>query len=128
CNTLKEIRLRSEVGATTYQYLYAGNFTNISPLPWLGAYHTAELPLVFGTYGIEGPSTKFERIVSQRMQDQYLRFASEPVHGLEDVGWPAAQAKLDGSKVVKWAANGAIEQIVAAKEMVEECFKNGFAV
>ncbi|KAM0350705.1 hypothetical protein ACHAPU_003199 [Fusarium lateritium] len=128
CNTLKEIRLRSEAGATTYQYLYAGNFTNISPLPWLGAYHTAELPLVFGTYGIERSSTKFEHKVSERMQDQYVRFASDPVNGLKDVGWPAAQAKLDGSKFVKWAANGTIEQIAGAKKMVEECTKNGFAV
>ncbi|KAF5664108.1 triacylglycerol lipase v precursor [Fusarium heterosporum] len=128
CKTLREIRLRSEAGATTYQYLYAGNFTNVSPLPWLGAYHTAELPLVFGTYGSEGSSTKFERSVSERMQDQYLRFASDPVHGLKEVSWPAAQSKLDESKLVKWAANGEIESIAGVKEMVEECIKNGFEV
>ncbi|KAM0245210.1 hypothetical protein ACHAP5_005605 [Fusarium lateritium] len=128
CTTLKEARLRSEAGATTYQYLYAGNFTNISPPPWLGAYHTAELPLMFGTYGIEGPSTKFERSVSERMQDLYVKFASDPVHGLKDAGWPAAEAELGRSKLVKWAANGKVEQIVGVKEMVEECVENGFAV
>ncbi|KAM0193417.1 hypothetical protein ACHAPI_007736 [Fusarium lateritium] len=128
CTTLKEARLRSEAGATTYQYLYAGNFTNISPLPWLGAYHTAELPLIFGTYGIEGPSTKFERSVSERMQDLYVKFASDPVHGLKNAGWPAAQAEPGKSKLVKWAANGKVEQIASVKEMVGECVENGFAV
>lgn len=128
CTTLKETRLRAEVGAATYQYLYAGNFTNISPLPWLGAYHTAELPLIFGTYGDEGPSTKFERRVSERMQDLYLRFASDPAHGLDKAGWPVAESKLERSKLVKWAADGKVEQIVGVQNLVNECIKNGFAV
>ncbi|KAF4475771.1 triacylglycerol lipase V precursor [Fusarium agapanthi] len=128
CTTLKENRMRSEAGARTFQYLYAGNFTNISPLPWLGAYHTAELPLIFGTHEIEGPSTKFERKVSERMQDLYLRFASDPVHRLEKDGWPATQAQLGRSKLVKWAGNGKVEQIVGAKKLIDECAKNGFAV
>ncbi|KAG5771825.1 hypothetical protein H9Q72_001760 [Fusarium xylarioides] len=128
CTTLKENRQRYEAGAKTFQYLYAGNFTNISPLPWLGAYHTAELPLIFGTHDIEGPSTKFERKVSERMQDLYLRFASDPVHGLERDGWPAAQAQLGRSKLVKWAGNGKVEQIIGAKKLIDECTRNGFAV
>ncbi|KAF4454244.1 hypothetical protein F53441_3244 [Fusarium austroafricanum] len=128
CTTLKEIRLRSEAGAITYQYQYAGNFTNISPLPWMGAYHTAELPLIFGTYGIDGPSTEFERQVSERMQDLYVKFASDPARGLAKAGWPAANAQLGRSKLVKWAGNGKIEQIFEAKKLVDECVKNGFAV
>ncbi|KAF4969075.1 hypothetical protein FSARC_3637 [Fusarium sarcochroum] len=128
CTTLKDIRLRSQAGAKTYQYLYAGNFTNVSPLPWLGAYHTAELPLIFGTYGIEGPSTRFERKVSERMQDLYLRFASDPAHGLDEAGWPAADARLDRSKIIEWAKDGKVEQTINAKNLVDECVKNGFAV
>ncbi|QPC70909.1 hypothetical protein HYE68_001661 [Fusarium pseudograminearum] len=128
CTTLKEIRLRAEAGATTYQYLYAGNFTNISPLPWLGAYHTAELPLVFGTYETEGPSTKFERIVSERMQDLYLKFTSDPMHGLEKSGWPRAESQLKRSKLVKLAADNKIEQVVSVRNLVDECAQNGFVV
>ncbi|KAM5350441.1 hypothetical protein ACJ41O_006946 [Fusarium nematophilum] len=128
CTTLREIRLRSEAGATTYQYLYAGNFTNISPLPWLGAYHSAELPLVFGSYGSEGPSTGFERRVSERMQDLYLGFAADPEEGLKKAEWPRAVAQLDKSKIVKWAAGYKVEQVVSAKGMVEECIKNGFDI
>ncbi|KAF5624570.1 triacylglycerol lipase V precursor [Fusarium sp. NRRL 52700] len=128
CTTLEENRLRSKAGARTFQYLYAGNFTNVSPLPWLGAYHTAELPLIFGTHDIEGPSTKFERKVSERMQDLYLRFISDPVHGLEKDGWPVAQAQLGRSKLVKWAGNGKVEQIIGAKKLIDECTSNGYPV
>ncbi|CAF3468566.1 hypothetical protein FGSG_03583 [Fusarium graminearum PH-1] len=128
CTTLKETRLRAEAGATTYQYLYAGNFTNISPLPWLGAYHTAELPLVFGTYETEGPSTKFERRMSERMQDLYLEFASDPSHGLEKSGWPRAESQPERSKLVKLAADNKVEQVFSAKKLVDECVQNGFAV
>ncbi|KAH7236714.1 Alpha/Beta hydrolase protein [Fusarium redolens] len=128
CTTLKENRLRSEAGARTFQYLYAGNFTNISPLSWLGAYHTAELPLIFGTHDIEGPSTKFEQKVSERMQDLYLKFASDPAHGLEKDRWPAAQAQSGRSKLVKWAGNGKVEEIVDAKKLTDECTRKGFAV
>ncbi|KAF9772109.1 hypothetical protein IL306_010226 [Fusarium sp. DS 682] len=128
CTTLKEIRLRSEAGATTYQYLYDGNFTNISPLPWLGAYHTAELPLIFGTHDIEGPSTKFEWSVSERMQDLYIEFANDPAHGLEKVEWPAVKAQSGRSELVKWAGNGKVEQIVDVKSLINECARNGFEV
>ncbi|WAO96357.1 Carboxylic ester hydrolase [Fusarium falciforme] len=128
CTTLKEVRLRSKAGATTYQYLYAGNFTNISPLPWLGAYHTAELPLMFGTCEIDGPSTPFQRRVSKRMQDLYLKFAIEPAHGLEEAGWKPATEVLDRSRIVEWGADGKVEQALSAKRLRDECIKNGYAV
>ncbi|KAK8082796.1 Acetylcholinesterase [Apiospora saccharicola] len=49
------------LGLSTYRYEYAGNFSNISPLPWVGATHSAELPLLFGThYEYRGNSTAFE--------------------------------------------------------------------
>ncbi|KAF5494471.1 Acylcarnitine hydrolase [Colletotrichum siamense] len=128
CTTLEEVRLRSEAGATTYQYLYAGNFTNISPLPWLGAYHTAELPLIFGTHDIDGPSTDFEKRVSERMQDLYLQFAIDPENGLRSAGWPAATAQLNQSRLIEWAAGHKAEQVITAEALREECVRNGFAV
>lgn len=128
CTTLREVRLRAEVGATTYQYLYAGNFTNISPLPWLGAYHTAELPLVFGTYGINGESTEFEHRVSRKMQDRYLEFATDSLRESKHTGWPTTMAESEKSKIVKWAADNKVEQVVGAKGLRDECVENGFMV
>jgi len=55
----------------TYRYQYLGNFTNVSPLPWMGAYHSSELPLLFGThYEFRGNSTEYEYQVSHFMEGQ----------------------------------------------------------
>lgn len=82
---------RDEFGYTTYRYLYAGNFSNISPLPWVGATHSgmnplslsfdlmttlthfiAELPILFGThYEYRENSTDFEWEVADSMQGMF---------------------------------------------------------
>ncbi|KAK6432377.1 hypothetical protein LTR95_011455 [Oleoguttula sp. CCFEE 5521] len=63
----------------TYRYQYAGNFSNVSPLPWMGAYHSSELPLIFGThYEFRGNSTEYEYEVSHFLEALWLSFASNP--------------------------------------------------
>ncbi|KAI1173433.1 Alpha/Beta hydrolase protein [Nemania sp. FL0916] len=116
CTTLEDVRLRASVGATTYQFLYGGNFSNISPVPWLGAYHTADLPMVFGTYGLEGPSTSFEEQVSHRMQDLYLEFIKDPAQGLKRAGWPPATGELQEPDIMAFAVDNNLEQLVSANE------------
>ncbi|KAI1076456.1 Alpha/Beta hydrolase protein [Whalleya microplaca] len=109
--TTREVSLRAAVGATTYQYLYAGNFSNVSPRPWLGAYHTAELPMVFGTYNISGaPATNFQVRVSERMQDLYLAFARDPKNDLKELEWPLASGVANRPEIMEWAADGKVEQ------------------
>lgn len=39
---LKPSRMRLQNNIPTYRYIYHGNYTNISPVPWLGAYHGSE--------------------------------------------------------------------------------------
>jgi carboxylesterase type B len=116
CTTLQETRLRAGVGATTYRYFYAGNFTDISPRPWLGAYHTADLPMVFGTFGIEGPATLFEKHVSERMQDLYLEFLKDPLNGLKRAGWPEATGVLDNLDIMAFAAGGKLERVATGNQ------------
>ena len=36
-------RQRLEAGIPTWRYLYHGNWSNLSPTPWLGAYHSSKL-------------------------------------------------------------------------------------
>ncbi|KAG8679831.1 hypothetical protein FRC09_018681, partial [Ceratobasidium sp. 395] len=48
CPTSKNAGLRAQAGIPTYRVRYGGNFTNISPYPFLGTYHGAELPMIFG--------------------------------------------------------------------------------
>ena len=87
-------RNRVDNGLTTYRYFYSGNFSNVTPAPWLGATHSSkcneahvpfillvdktnsrlppllgELPLIFGTHDqYNGNSTEFEWNVSHVMQ------------------------------------------------------------
>ncbi|KAH6889353.1 Alpha/Beta hydrolase protein [Thelonectria olida] len=79
CPVVKEIHNRLKYGYETYRYHYSGNFSNISPLPWIGATHSAELPLLFGThYEYRGNSTEFEWEVSYGMEALWLSYASNP--------------------------------------------------
>ncbi|CAO2655097.1 Nn.00g101610.m01.CDS01 [Neocucurbitaria sp. VM-36] len=88
CYAALESALRSETGTRTFRYYYEGNFSNISPAPWMGAYHNSELPLVFGTHSnFRGMSTEFERRVSEDMQDMWASFLEDPQHGLDRYGW-----------------------------------------
>ncbi|KAI1819482.1 Alpha/Beta hydrolase protein [Xylaria intraflava] len=111
CTALQDAKLRAGVGATTYRYLYGGNFSNISPVPWLGAYHTADLPMIFGTYGLEGPSSVFEEQVSQRMQDMFLDFIQDPAEGLKRAGWPPVTGELGDSDIMAFAVDGVLAQL-----------------
>ncbi|ETS86279.1 hypothetical protein PFICI_00107 [Pestalotiopsis fici W106-1] len=71
----------------TYLYQYGGNFTDLSPLFWQGAYHMSELPQVFGTRGLfNGAASSFEVETSNTMQDMWLAFAKDP-QGAESGGW-----------------------------------------
>lgn len=110
---------RYAVNATTYRYYYAGNFTNISPRPWEGAYHSSELPLIFGTHSLfRGESTPFEYAVSYRYQDLYLAFANDPANGLAAQGWPAY--KPNGS-VLKIGDDGLVTQLMDVKILQDLC-------
>ncbi|KAH6670031.1 para-nitrobenzyl esterase [Halenospora varia] len=109
---------RYAANATTYRYYYTGNFTNISPRPWEGAYHSSELPLIFGTHDIANPSTDFEYAVSNRMQDLWLAFMRDPVGGLPGQGWLAA---VPGGSAIEFAWDGQVVGSVAMSEFDERC-------
>lgn len=90
CSTAREVRDRQAQNLTTYRFQYDGNFSNISPLPWMGAYHSGDLPMLFGTYNdFRGNGTAFETATSEAMQDLWLAFAKDPEMGLQGMGWPA---------------------------------------
>ncbi|KAK4565655.1 hypothetical protein LTR86_003503 [Recurvomyces mirabilis] len=69
CPSAAEVQRRELVGLTTYRYQYSGVFNNTSPVGWFGAYHSSELPLLFGThYEYRGNSTPYEYEVSHFME------------------------------------------------------------
>ncbi|KAH8663828.1 Alpha/Beta hydrolase protein [Ilyonectria robusta] len=77
CPAYKTSSNRLAAGLDTWRYEYRGNFSNVSPVPYIGAYHSSELPMIFGTHGLfRGPSTKLEKATSAAMQDAYLTFTA----------------------------------------------------
>ncbi|KAF2769024.1 acetylcholinesterase [Teratosphaeria nubilosa] len=88
CPATESTRLRQQTDLTTYRYLYSGNFSNISPRNWMGAYHASELPMLMGTHpNFRGDSTPLEYQTSFAMQDAWVAFASDPVNGLKAQDW-----------------------------------------
>ncbi|KAB2571009.1 putative secreted lipprotein [Lasiodiplodia theobromae] len=87
CPLVQSTNDRTAAGYNVYRFWYDGNFTNISPLPWMGAFHCSELPLLFGTHpNFRGNSTPFEYAVSESMQDLWVEFARDPSGFTEH--WP----------------------------------------
>jgi carboxylesterase type B len=83
--------LRKGTESKTYRYLYAGNFSNVSPRSWMGAYHDSDLPMVMGTWNdfrtIAGAELALQRKVSEEMQDLVLAFMRDPTQGGNREGW-----------------------------------------
>ncbi|KAJ5100308.1 hypothetical protein N7456_006360 [Penicillium angulare] len=135
CPVAVEVKNRNMAGITTYRYQYAGNFSNISPLPWFGAYHSSELPMVFGThYEYRGPSTQFEWDVSYAMQALWLSFVEDPSRGparlaLDGVAgnpnnasyfaWP--EFKQGSSNMLLLAEDGVLMQLVTSARIDDYC-------
>lgn len=81
-------------GYTTYRYRYDASFPSASIFANSGAYHTSEIPEVFGTYPI---SNQFGTVTTQQidlsafMQKTWAGFAKNPSGG---VGWPKIGSAL----------------------------------
>lgn len=126
CLASNTTRARQRLGLTTYRYEYAGNFSSLTPLPWLGAYHASDVPMVFGTYeGREGV-TAFQREVAVRMQDDVLAFMEDPEAGLRRRGWlpwgeTGGSVVMGGRNMVRFASGGVVGRNVSADEIDDAC-------
>ncbi|KAJ3825336.1 carboxylesterase [Lentinula raphanica] len=94
CPASESIGYRAAAGVSIFRYEYQAIFPNISPMPPLRAYHTSEIPMVFGTYNISVnatnlPSTPIEIALSKIMQHVWVAFARDPQNALPSMGWPA---------------------------------------
>ncbi|KAK8075511.1 carboxylesterase [Apiospora hydei] len=102
CSLREELKDRLDNGHITYRYLFAGNFSNITPRYWLGAMHSSDLPLIFGThYQFRGNSTELEWQTSYAMEDMWVAFATDPYKDpstSSGLVWP--KYSLDGETVV----------------------------
>lgn len=114
-----KVRVAAKTGPV-YRYLYAGNFSNISPRSWIGAWHGAEMPLVFGTHPLyRGNSTEFEYVTSHAMQDAWLAFVATAGEKPSIEGWDAWD-EVDGGRVAEFG-NGVAARLIDTTGMEKEC-------
>jgi carboxylesterase type B len=124
CPAFASRNVRAYNHLTTYRYQYAGNFSNISPFLWLGAYHASDLPPIMGTYNRHGGSTPFEIQVSEKMQDYVLTFIGDPQSGLSNLGWVPDDASGEGT-LKRFGANALVEQTVQSSDIDNACLGKG---
>jgi carboxylesterase type B len=118
CTAAATAQLRQAHGLTTFRYQYDGDFVNISPPEFPGAYHASELPLIFGTAGqFHGVSTQYEDVVSAKLQDLWLDFARDPQRGLQSAGWDTFGA---GKAVLLGDADAPLK-IISVQELDGRC-------
>ncbi|KAM0720890.1 hypothetical protein Q7P37_003175 [Cladosporium fusiforme] len=119
--------LRNDANLATYRYEWAGNFSNIAPVPWLGAYHYSDLYMFFGTYLIApGKISDLEVKTSERMQDLLLAFATDPA-SLPEKGWPPYLTEdADGGKLARFGADGQVLQTVKGNQVEGACHLPGY--
>ena len=91
-------------GYPTWRYLYNGTFSSFDQVPGgesHGATHSAELPIVFGTYPTN--TTEHERLsqLSGYVRNQWTAFVKDPIGGLKWPGYfsgPVADVLLIGNE------------------------------
>jgi carboxylesterase type B len=91
----------------------------VSPLPWLRAYHSSDLPPIFGTLDIvRGEASSFQRETSEAMQRYRYAFIKDPIYGLRDKGWVANDPDgEDGGKVMRFGRDGFATQVISASQI-----------
>ncbi|KAJ2987441.1 hypothetical protein NUW58_g4502 [Xylaria curta] len=122
CPAYNTSNVRAENHLTTYRYQYVGNFSNITPYPWMGAYHGADLPMIFGTYNISGGATDYQKLVAERMQDYVFAFLEDPHDGLAKLGWlPSRISENNEENMVRLGDSEYIIKNISSIEVDDAC-------
>ncbi|KAH6629592.1 Alpha/Beta hydrolase protein [Boeremia exigua] len=82
CPGAKGALARKTYNVPVWRTRYFGEWPNLNPLPWLGAYHSSDIPMVFGTSDLLGPDTPAEAATSKYIQDAWAAFARDPEKGI----------------------------------------------
>ncbi|PYH46235.1 alpha/beta-hydrolase [Aspergillus saccharolyticus JOP 1030-1] len=125
CAAVSDAALRKALELDTYRYFWAGNFTNISPTPWLGAYHSSDLLMIFGTYMKQvGEIPDLEVRTSEAMQDHFLAFLKDANSVAETVGWvPFDADAVDGGSILEFGKGSTVRNVTG--NWLDEACKTG---
>jgi carboxylesterase type B len=86
CRASSLANLADSNGYSVWRYYYNASFPALYSFPEAGAYHSSEMPQVFGTYTVAdqyGAVTKVQEKLSGYMQKTWADFAKDPYNGLE---------------------------------------------
>ncbi|CAI7595607.1 unnamed protein product [Penicillium glandicola] len=128
CTAASDAAMRYSLGLDTYRYYWTGNFTNISPASYLGAFHWSDLLMIFGTYmkdrGGSGEIPQLEVETSAAMQDFILAFLKDPTTVSATVGWPKFDPdQANGGLIVEFG-NGVAAQNVTGNYLDGGCYNS----
>jgi carboxylesterase type B len=116
CSTANGALARKNLDVPVWRVRYFGQWPNLNPFSWLGAYHSADIPMIFGTSDLRGADTELEKATSKYYQDAWVAFAKDPVNGLVKYGWP----KYDpGAETLVKLGNGSAEAIFAKGDLFD---------
>ncbi|KAI7160321.1 acetylcholinesterase [Hortaea werneckii] len=129
CYTLSDAVRRYNAGLDTYKYIWAGNFSNISPTPWLGAFHWTDLLMIMGTYPTdrapESTISELEIDTSKAMQDYMLAFTRSP-NSLPSLGWPLFNPNATDGGLLLEFGNGTTVKNITGDYVFSACtYSNG---
>jgi len=79
----------------TWRYRYYGVFPNLAISSEAGAYHEAEIPLIFNTAPSNPASSEAEISTGNYMRGAWAAFAKDPANGLTALGWPTYNPNSD---------------------------------
>jgi acetylcholinesterase len=117
---------RSRLHIPVYRFQDAAEFPNLNYYKWLGAYHGAETPLVFGSYELldhVSKTTDFQVEVSHLLQDHVLAFLEDPCGGPEKLGWePMATSDVYGGFLRRFGgSSGKATERISGNEVDGVC-------
>ncbi|KAJ5731951.1 alpha/beta-hydrolase [Penicillium malachiteum] len=125
CLALKDSILRQSLGLETHRYYWAGNFSNISPVPYLGAFHWTDLFMIFGTYMLDiGEISQLEIDTSETMQDVFLSFLKNSSSLSTTEHWPAFNASAPHGGSILEFGNGTTRRLVTGDWIDAGCYNS----
>jgi carboxylesterase type B len=120
CGSLTAASARRAAGVKAWRYRYLGVFENTALSPSTGAFHNAEIPMIFGTTeskaGVPKDTPAQVKLVKNFMK-AWAGFAKDPEGGLEKLGWPVWEA---GSKFMTFLRDGNHASVFANQAFLAE--------
>jgi carboxylesterase type B len=91
CATAGAVSARRAQNIPAWRYLWMGTWPNQAIYPDIGAYHSIDCPIVFGSLERTtrlGKNTVEQEKFVKNVMTGWATFAKDPDHGLEKLGWP----------------------------------------